>query len=102
MSVIKVTKSNFEEVVLNSDKSVLLDFYADWCGPCKMLSPIVEEIATEHPEITVGKINVDADGELAMKFQVMSIPALFVVKNGKVVNQTVGYSPKEEILAMLD
>ncbi|MBE7055397.1 MAG: thioredoxin [Ruminococcaceae bacterium] len=102
MSVVKITKSNFEESVLNSDKTVLLDFYADWCGPCKMLSPIVEEIAAEHPEIVVGKVNVDEDGELAMKFGVMSIPALFAVKDGEVINKTVGYSPKEEILAMLN
>ena len=102
MSVVKITKSNFEESVLNSDKTVLLDFYADWCGPCKMLSPIVEEIAAEHPEILVGKVNVDEDGELAMKFGVMSIPALFAVKDGEVINKTVGYSPKEEILAMLN
>lgn len=102
MSVVKITKSNFEESVLNSDKTVLLDFYADWCGPCKMLSPIVEEIAAEYPEIVVGKVNVDEDGELAMKFGVMSIPALFAVKDGEVINKTVGYSPKEEILAMLN
>ena len=102
MSVIHITKENFEKDVLNSERAVLLDFYADWCGPCQMLSPIVAEIAAEHPEYTVGKIDVDAEPELAQKFGIMSIPALFVVKDGKVTANAVGYREKEAILGMLD
>ena len=100
MSVIKVTKENFEEVK-NSGKTVLLDFYADWCGPCRMVSPLVDEIAEEHPEYLVGKINVDDDPELAEKYGVASIPNLVVLKNGEVANQTVGARPKSQILALL-
>ena len=100
MSVIKVTKENFEEVK-NSEKTVLLDFYADWCGPCRMVSPLVDEIAEEHPEYLVGKINVDDDPELAEKFGVASIPNLVVLKNGEVANQTAGARPKSQILALL-
>ncbi len=100
MSAINVTKQNFKEV-LESQKPVLLDFWASWCGPCRMVSPIVEEIAAEHPEIMVGKVNVDEQPELAAQFGVMSIPSLFVLKNGKVVNQAVGARPKQQILAML-
>ena len=99
MSVIKVTKDNFEEIIAN--KTVLLDFYADWCGPCRMVSPIVDAIAEEHPEYKVGKINVDEEGELATTFGVMSIPSLFVVKNGEVANQAVGARTKAQILDML-
>ncbi|MBQ7011810.1 MAG: thioredoxin [Clostridia bacterium] len=101
MSVIKVTKENFEEVK-NSEKTVLLDFYADWCGPCRMVSPLVDEIAEEHPEYLVGKINVDDDPELAEKYGVASIPNLVVLKKGEVVNQTAGARPKNQILALLE
>lgn len=101
MSVINVTKDNFDSVVLKSDKPVLIDFYADWCGPCRMVSPIVDEIAQERDDIIVGKINVDSEQELAAEFSVMSIPMLAVIKDGKVVNQSVGAVPKEQILEML-
>ena len=100
MSVIKITKENFENEVLNSTKPVLVDFYATWCGPCKMVSPIVDEIANEHPEYAVCKVDVDEQPELAQKFGVMSIPTLFVIKDGKITNQTLGARPKEEILKM--
>ena len=101
MSVIKINKENFASEVLNSDKPVLLDFYADWCGPCRMVGPIVSEIADERSDVKVGKINVDEQPELAAQFQVMSIPMLAVIKNGKLENQDVGYRPKEQIEAML-
>ena len=101
MSVIKITKENFESEVLDSEKTVLLDFYADWCGPCRMVSPIVDAIAEEHPEYKVGKINVDEQGELAQQFGVMSIPSLFVIKNGEVATQAVGAKTKAQILDML-
>ncbi len=101
MSVIKITKNNFDTEVMNSDKKVLIDFYADWCGPCRMVSPVVDEIADEHPEYKVCKINVDEEPELASKFAVMSIPALFVMESGKVVNQSLGAKPKALILEML-
>ena len=101
MSVIKVTNSNFEEEVLKSEKPVLLDFWAAWCGPCRMVSPVIDEIAAEHAEIKVCKINVDEEPELAEAFQVMSIPTLAVVKNGQVVNRSMGAKPKNQILAML-
>ena len=101
MSVININKNNFQEVVMHSDKPVLLDFWASWCGPCRMVSPIVDEIAAERSDIKVGKINVDEQPELAVQFGVMSIPTLVVMKNGKVVNQAVGARPKAQILAML-
>lgn len=101
MSVLTITKSNFEETVLKSDKPVLLDFWASWCGPCRMVSPIVDEVAEETPAVRVGKINIDEEPELAQAFGVMSIPTLVVVKNGKVVRQSSGARPKESILAML-
>lgn len=101
MSVIKITKENFANEVLNCAVPVLLDFYADWCGPCRMVGPIVEEIAQERDDIKVGKINVDEQSELASQFGVMSIPMLVVMKDGKVANQTVGYCPKEQILSMI-
>lgn len=101
MPVSVITNENFESEVLNSTKPVLLDFWASWCGPCRMVSPIVDEIAQEHPEIKVGKVNVDEQPELAASFNVMSIPSLFVFKDGKVVNQAVGARPKQEILDML-
>lgn len=101
MSVITIRKENFVSEVLNSDRPVLLDFYADWCGPCRMVSPIVSEIADERSDIKVGKINVDEQPELAAQFQVMSIPTLAVMKNGKLENQVIGYRTKVQIEAML-
>lgn len=101
MPVITVTKENFE-TVKNSEQTVLLDFYADWCGPCRMVSPIVEEIAEENPQYTVGKINVDDEPSLAQEFGVMSIPTLVVMKNGEIVQQSVGARPKQQILEMLE
>ena len=101
MSVLNVTKNNFEEIK-NSEKPVLLDFYADWCGPCRMVSPIVDEIAEENPQYLVGKINVDNEPELAEEFGVFSIPTLVVLKNGSVVNQSAGAKPKAQILSMLE
>ena len=101
MSAININKSNFQNEVMNSDKPVLLDFWAPWCGPCRMVVPIVEEIARERSDIKVGKVNVDEQPELASQFGVMSIPMLAVVKDGKVINQVVGYRPKEQILEML-
>ena len=101
MAVMVINKENFQNEVLNSDKPVLLDFYAEWCGPCRMVGPIVEEIAGERSDIKVGKINVDEQSELAAQFGVMSIPMLAVIKNGEVVNRSVGARPKEQILAML-
>ena len=99
MSVIKVTKDNFEEIT--GGKIVLLDFYADWCGPCRMMAPIVDEIANERSDVTVGKINVDDEPELAQAFGIVSIPTLVVMKDGKVANQSAGARPKAQILAML-
>ena len=101
MSVTNINKNNFQNEVLNSEKPVLLDFWASWCGPCRMVSPIVDEIATERGDIKVGKVNVDEERELAGQFGVMSIPTLVVIKGGKVVNQMVGARPKSQILAML-
>lgn len=101
MSAISINKNNFDEV-LKSEKTVLLDFFATWCGPCRMLSPIVDKIAEEHPEFLVGKINVDEEADLAMQFGVTSIPALFVLKNGEVVNQSMGAIPEQKILQLLE
>ena len=101
MSAISVNKNNYGQEVLNSDKPVLLDFWASWCGPCRMVSPIVDEIAAERSDIKVGKINVDEQPELAAQFGVMSIPTLVVMKNGSIANQAVGARSKMQILAML-
>lgn len=101
MSATEITKDNFESNVLNSKKTVLLDFWAGWCMPCRRLSPVIEEIAEENPEIFVGKINVDEQPELAARFSVMSIPSLFVFKNGEVTNRSVGVISKAEILGLL-
>lgn len=101
MAVIKITMENFESEVIRSDVPVLLDFYADWCGPCRLLGPVVEQIAQENAHIKVGKINVDEDPQLAMRFQVSSIPLLVVMNGGEVVNQSLGVRPKAQILAML-
>ena len=101
MSAININKNNFRNEVLDSEKPVLLDFWASWCGPCRMVSPIVDEIAAERNDIKVGKVNVDEQPELAGQFGVMNIPTLVVIKGGKVVNQMVGARPKSQILAML-
>ncbi len=101
MSAIKITAENFQNEVLNSDKPVLLDFWASWCGPCRMVSPIIDEIAEERTDIKVGKINVDDEGELASKFGVMSIPTLAVIKDGKITHQSAGARAKEDILKLL-
>ena len=101
MSVITITKDNFRQEVVESDKPVLLDFWADWCTPCQMMGPVVDEIAGERPDIKVGKVNVTEQQELAAAFQIMSIPALMVFQDGKVVRQSVGARPKEQILSLL-
>ena len=101
MSVLKITSDNFRSEVLESKEVVLLDFYADWCGPCRMVGPIIEEIAEENEHIKVGKINVDEQAELAARFKVNSIPMLLVMKDGQVVAQSLGAKPKNQILAML-
>ena len=101
MSAVNINKENFQNEVLNSDKPVLLDFWASWCGPCRMVLPLVEEIANERPDIKVCKINVDEQPELAAQFGVMSIPTLAVLEKGKVLRQSAGARPKDEILAML-
>ena len=101
MSALKITGLNFEQEVMHSDKPVLLDFYADWCGPCRMVGPIIEQIAAERSDVKVGKINVDDQPELAARFGAMSIPTLVVIRDGKVANKTMGAKPKAQILAML-
>ena len=102
MATISVSDSEFEQTVLNSDKPVLVDFWAEWCGPCKMIAPIVEQIAEENAgKLTVGKLDVDANGETAMKFGVMSIPTLILFKDGEPVERLVGYRPKEQLMAKI-
>ena len=101
MSAINIDKNNFQNEVMNSDKPVLVDFWAPWCGPCRMVIPIIEEIARERSDIKVGKVNVDEQPELASRFGVMSIPTLVVMKDGKITNQSMGAKPKSSILAML-
>lgn len=101
MSALNITKNNFQEEVLNSEKPVLVDFWASWCGPCRMVVPVIEEIAAENSDIKVVKINVDEEQELAAQFQVMTIPTLMVIKNGEIVSRSVGAKNKKQILAML-
>ena len=101
MSVLKITSENFEKEVLQSDKIVLVDFYADWCGPCKMLSPVVDSVANENADIKIVKVNVDNAQDLAIKYQVMSIPTLVVIKNGQEINRSVGVVSKSEIEEMV-
>ena len=101
MSVTVITSENFENEVLKSDKTVLLDFWASWCGPCKMISPVVDQIADEYADIKVGKVNVDEETELARQFNIMSIPTLLVFKGGKLVKQSVGVIPKQAILGLV-
>lgn len=97
-----VTSQNFNEIVENSNKTVILDFWATWCGPCKMIAPIIEEIANERDDIVVGKVNVDEEAELCIKFGIVSIPTIIVFKNGEIYNKTVGYCSKEEILELTE
>ncbi len=101
MAYINITAANYEQEVLNSDKKVLLDFWAPWCGPCKMLAPIVEEIAAEHEDVILGKVNVDEEMALAVQFKIASIPTLLVFEGGKQVNKAIGYMPKEGVLKLL-
>ena len=101
MEIVKITAQNFESEVKNSEKPVLLDFFANWCGPCKMLAPILEEIASETDEFKIGKINVDEEGELARAFGITSIPTLVVIEGGKEVRRSLGYMPKEDVLLLI-
>ena len=101
MSVIHITKDNFDSIVNQNEKSVLIDFWAPWCGPCQMVGPIIEEIAAERTDIIVGKVNVDDESELARQFRVMSIATIIVMKNGERVATSIGYKPKDDILKLL-
>lgn len=102
MSVIIVNKENFKEEILNSEKRVLLDFFAEWCGPCRMVAPILSELAEEHPEFVIAKVNVDKEPELASEFGVMSIPTLVVLEKGEVINRVTGARPKAALLSLLE
>ena len=102
MAILHITKDNYEELVLKAEKPVLLDFWATWCGPCRMVAPIVEQIAEEFDDILVGKIDVDTEMELAASFRIVSIPTLIVMKDGKVANTAVGYRPKADILKLIE
>ena len=102
MSVLHIGKAEFDEKVIKSEKPVLVDFYATWCGPCKMIAPILEEIADEHPEYVIAKVNVDEEPELAREFNIMSIPALFVLRGGEVADKAIGYRNKEALLELLE
>lgn len=101
-SIIHVTSENFEKEILQSDKRVLIDFWATWCGPCQMIAPVIEQFAEEHPEYAVGKINIDEQNELAMKYDIMSIPTLLVLDNGKEVNRSEGFIPGDMILKLVN
>ena len=101
MEIVKITAENFESEVKNSEKPVLLDFFANWCGPCKMLAPVLEEIAAENDGVKIGKINVDDEGELARAFGITSIPTLVVMEGGKEVRRSLGYMPKEDVLLLI-
>ena len=101
MSVLHIGKAEFDEKIRKSEKPVLVDFYATWCGPCKMIAPILEEIAEEHPEYVIAKVNVDEEPELAKEFKIMSIPALFVLRDGEITDKAVGYRNKEALLDLL-
>ncbi len=101
MSALNVTKHNFQEEVMESSKTVLVDFWASWCGPCRILSPVIDEIARERTDLKVVKVSVDEEPELAERFSVMTIPTVFVIKNGEVVNQASGARPKQQVLALL-
>ena len=102
MSVITITKENFKSEVLDSDKPVLIDFWASWCGPCRMMTPVIDAVAEERKDVKVGKINIDEESELAAAFKIMSIPTIMLVNRGEVVNGVVGVRPKSDILALLD
>lgn len=102
MEIVDVTRDNFEEEVLKSEKMVLIDFYADWCGPCKMLAPIVEEVASEHEDLKVVRINIDNEESIAMDYQIMSIPTLVLIKDGKEVDRVIGYVQKKVIETMIE
>ena len=101
MSVVHITKDNFDSIVNQNEKPILIDFWAPWCGPCKMVGPIIEEIADERDDIVVGKVNVDEEMELAKQFRIVSIPTIIVMKNGEKAVTSIGYKPKEDILALL-